>query len=118
MPLSRYFRFRLRTLLMAVAIVAVGPLGWVAYCKSWIRQRHEMLPKHSAPRVPTPNPPYAPIEPPGLLWVFGELGTYKLTWSPASTESLDDLQRAFPESKIEVYANDHDLFPVRTVEPH
>jgi len=114
-PPRRWFAFRLRTLFV-VAILAL-PLGWAAYSLHWISLRHGMLEAHNAKPKGSPNPDFAPIVAPGLLWIFGERGVYVLKWTPASAESVDELHRTFPESKIRVYANEIDATPAREIAP-
>ncbi|HEX3655858.1 MAG TPA: hypothetical protein VHV55_08635 [Pirellulales bacterium] len=115
-PRRRWLAFRLRMLLVLIAIAAV-PLAWVGYSLEWIRERRLMAPRHSDKPPGSPNPDAAPIMPPGLLWVFGEQGFYALRWDPSSPGSLDDLRRAFPESKIFVCDSPDDWTVRRELSP-
>src|SRR3954471_7127421 len=67
MPGMKLPRFKLRTLLVAIALLSV-PMGWVAYQLNWIRQRHSFLDSHaSTPRKVWPNDKL-----PRSLRLFGE----------------------------------------------
>ena len=99
MPLSRYFRFRLRTLLVVVAILS-PLLAWTSYSLNWIRERraalsgkerYHLLTVHDPPRTKAP----------GLLWIFGEEGVPTLPpqrfgYTEAQMRHLMEL---FPEAR-------------------
>ncbi len=89
------FRFRLRTLLIAVAVLAV-PCAWVGYQLNWIRQRHaegSLWPK-GIPRWATQTPyPRGP----GFLWMFGEYGRYQVFCRRGDFERIS---RLFPEAHV------------------
>jgi hypothetical protein len=85
-------RFRLRTLLIAIALLSI-PMGWVAYQLNWIRQRHALLAEAKNNGLVVGSSPA-----PGLLAVLGEKGV-SILMIP------DDLQERahllFPEADIE-----------------
>jgi hypothetical protein len=73
-PRRRWWQFRLRTLLIAVAVVSI-PLTWVGYQLNWIRERHRALDNRKVTVMIWPDdgmrasrmPP-----PPWSLRLFGE----------------------------------------------
>jgi len=83
-------RFRLRTLLIAVAVLAV-PIAWVGYQLNWIRQRREWLRGHAHATVDPPTPA------PSLLALFGEKGIQSTWYFPGEEV---EAQRLFPEAII------------------
>ena len=99
-PRRRRFRFSLRTMFVAVTLLAI-PLGWAAYSLNWIRQRHEMLRRTDIGIVPNFYSPR--LSAPGGLWLFGETGIQSLHVSapPYLPEEVDRLHRLFPEAQIE-----------------
>lgn len=94
--------FRLRTLLIAVAVLA-APMAWVTNSLRWIQARHEMLSDEFGPfDRPHVNPPTASA--PGGLWLFGEEGV-ALMWYYRRTpdeipDCLEEAKRLFPETTI------------------
>ena len=96
MPLSRYFRFRLRTLLVTAAVASM-PLGWLAHSMHWIRQRHAMIQNGTAWCIwEGQSDPYtlAPAE----LRIFGE----EYGYSPLLCFERDakEVKRWFPEALV------------------
>ena len=91
--------FRLRTLLVAIAVLAL-PLAWVAYSLSWVRQRRCALTELERYGMMLAPADYE-FTAPGLLWIFGETGVPRL-YEDLFTEETDmaALQRLFPEAKI------------------
>jgi hypothetical protein len=96
-------RFRLRTLLIAVALVAVG-LGWVASSLNWIRQRQRIREtscvlvyefSHSNPRkgVLAPFP----------LRFLGEKGAANIDICGRPV-SADEVRKWFPEATVSQFA--------------
>ena len=103
----RWFRFSLRTLFVAVTLLAI-PLGWLGYSVHWIRQRHAAL-AASGPAAgwTTQNMGWEgfPLSPerqaPGLLWLFGELGVSRIHISHGpSDKEVAHLKSLFPEAAI------------------
>lgn len=101
------FRFRLRTLLIVVAVLAV-PMAWVESSLRWIaerekavplivRQEWEYLADQSKRGVARPRSP-------GLLWMFGEEGLPELyrfdELSDDEREHWERAKRLFPEAKV------------------
>jgi hypothetical protein len=70
-------RFRLRTLLIAIALLSI-PMGWVGYQLNWIRQRHEFFEHYQCQHVM-----YDALVPftgaPWQLRIFGENPQHFLT---------------------------------------
>jgi hypothetical protein len=91
-PRRRWFRFGLRTMLVAVVALSI-PLAWVGYSLNWIRQRHEAL---AARRVYDFSDSAATTAP-GGLWLFGERGVIGILCSPEDAELA---RRLFPEASI------------------
>src|SRR5262245_22598584 len=73
-PPRRWFQFRLRTLLIAVAVLAV-PCAWVGYSLRWIGERHRLL---EDARFTLSAWDTAPPTAPAGLWLFGEQGATNL----------------------------------------
>ena len=94
----RWFQFRLRTLLIAVAVLAV-PCAWAGYSLRWIEKRHAVL-----ERPPIPNVynyvRYDNFEPPGLLWLFGEKGVATIMCERRYPKERAENRRLFPEAYI------------------
>src|SRR4051812_34791406 len=92
------FRFRLRTLLMIVALLAM-PMAWVGYSLRWIRERREgggLHPESTViPIFPRAAPESTPA--PGGLWIFGERGRYFVF---ARRGDKNRMARLFPESLV------------------
>jgi hypothetical protein len=63
-------RFRLRTLLIGVAVVAV-PCAWVGHSLRWINERRTLLQIGAAQ---ADNPFQSEIKAPAGLGIFGERG--------------------------------------------
>ena len=101
-PPRRRFQFRLRTLLIAVAVLAV-PMAWVGYSLNWIRQRHAILDRQP-PRVWSSSWGLLPTtaNAPGGLWLFGERGEPVLFWEPGSREDVTQMEQLFPEAHVVV----------------
>ena len=102
-----WFKFSLRTLLIALAIFAC----WLAYEVHWIQQRHAALASgHFTTESPTGTP--AAVRAPGLLWLFGEPGYESISitipkgdqrdsmdLSPSEKLELERVSRLFPEAE-------------------
>jgi hypothetical protein len=90
-------RFRLRTLLIAIALLAV-PMAWVGWQLNWIRQRRALLESRAVAshgwglELPTA---------PSCLWLFGEdgLGVLALR-DTTSNETVMDAKAIFPEADV------------------
>ena len=92
MPLSRYFRFRLRTLLVAIAIMS-PVLAWVAHSLNWIRERHAML---NGEWNDSDMPPATLA--PGGLWLLGEQGWPRVF---VQRQRVDEARLLFPEAIVQ-----------------
>ena len=86
-------RFRLRTLLIVVALFSV-PLAWVGYQLEWIRQRRAMLgivrEVRMLPRMYDPDAPRN-------LRIFGERGVGVIFCAEVERDAA---QQLFPETTI------------------
>lgn len=87
-------RFRLRTMFVAVAVLAV-PMAWVAYQLEWIRQRRHSLTISGVVYAGEQDAP-------GTLWLFGERGYGAVIVGNSSslTDHIDEVRRLFPEAEI------------------
>ena len=99
MPLSRYFRFRLRTLLLLVFVASL-PLAWAGYSLNWIRQRAKFMARRNrvADGLVMGQEPAAPAG----LSAFGERGVFAIT---VEREELELASRLFPEAQIIVWSD-------------
>jgi hypothetical protein len=87
-------RFRLRTLLIAIALLSI-PMGWVAYHLNWIRERHELLRKYAYPQeISGFDLPQLPLG----LRVLGETSHLELGFWP-DRDVLKRAKQLFPEVK-------------------
>jgi hypothetical protein len=113
-PNRRWFAFRLRTMLVVVAVLAL-PLGWVTYSLEWIRQRRDFLANetHNNARWAADQAaihqlaslPPLHADAPLRLSVFGERGE-GVVWVK-SLSKCDIARRLFPEARIEtIHAGD------------
>ncbi len=84
-------RFRLRTLLIVVGVVAV-PCAWVGWQLDWIRQRRTARQAAAIRGVYRDK-----IDAPSMLWIFGERGERILLCAPENAHRLKEL---FPEADI------------------
>lgn len=94
-------RFRLRTLLIAVAIAAV-PMAWVGYQLNWIRGRNRLraMPHVSVEKNwPTISAPYT-RRPSWALRVLGETGASVVILSDGSDVDVDEIRTIYPEATI------------------
>src|SRR5689334_17777769 len=94
MLLSRYFRFRLRTLMIAVLVLSV-PLAWVAYSLNWIRERHRLIGEEAVRFLRERG---EPIDGPAGLWIFGEPGAFEFLVE--AEQARQRYQRLFPEATV------------------
>ena len=107
-PPRRWFAFRLRTLFVVVAVLAL-PLGWVAYSLDRIRQRHVVMEtewRHArwCDWTPEEQPMAYTISAPWQLRLFGELGAWRIWLSPAdSIEKFKEICGLFPEAEVGFY---------------
>jgi hypothetical protein len=86
-------RFRLRTLLLLIALISI-PMGWVAYQLNWVRQRHALMDRSLCWDG---NPARDP-EPPWPLPLFGEIGMGAID---VPESKVDEAKKLFPESQIQ-----------------
>src|SRR5581483_7350633 len=86
--------FRLRTLLIAVAVLAV-PMAWVGYSLRWIAERRAAL-RDKDVRV-VDHPEADSIRAPAGLWLLGEAGYLHLRHGPQRQYPVHEL---FPEARI------------------
>lgn len=98
----RRWSFGIRTLLLAVAVLA-GPLAWVGYSLNWIHQRHAFL--SQGPGGPSDdNPGHLEfVETPRSLRLFGERGFADICLPgnyPPGTKLFDEAERLFPEARV------------------
>jgi len=107
----RWFRFHLRTLLVAVTLVC-GLCGYLGWALNWIRQRQVFLESHpkwlySVARQDWPAP--------WPLGLFGEVGIIyiQMQIAPGRKEELKELKarteevkRLFPESEVQSFLED------------
>ncbi len=96
--MRRWFRFSLRTLFVAMTLLACLAC-WLGYELNWIRQRQEAIqagiavPHTFAANQPIPAPPV------GFRWL-GEDGQGHLFVSPANFDRVCEL---FPEAEVMEY---------------
>ena len=98
----RWLRLRLRTLLIAMAVLAPS-LSWTAHSLSWIEQRHELKLRRSSTWKAVFFSPvdHDPPPAPGGLWVFGQKVESSLVLQfDGPDEELDRMARLFPEAKV------------------
>jgi len=94
--MRRWFRFRLRTLLVLVALCAMT-MGWVAAQFAWIAKRHHAL-RNIGTTISVGNPA------PWPLHMFHERGVAHIYATPEylrTVHSIEELQRLFPEAGVE-----------------
>lgn len=92
-------RFRLRTLLIAVAVLAV-PMAWAGYSRRWIEERWTF---RMGPNAYCSGYAYGHDnwDAPGCLWLFGELGYSSMGLrEPASDAQIAEAKRLFPEARL------------------
>lgn len=93
-------RFRLRTLLIAVAVLAM-PMAWVSYQLNWIRQRREILSNPKVQETVTWLRRFGDPGPaPWPLGLFGEKRANMFsirTGGPIDPETRRKIRRLFPE---------------------
>src|SRR4051794_8113179 len=85
-------QFKLRTLLIAIALLSI-PMGWVAYQLHWIRQRHGFLQR---PKVVSGGDPFTmqPVQAPWQLRPFRESGVERLV---VPRQLVQEARTLFPE---------------------
>jgi hypothetical protein len=88
-------RFRLRTLLIAVAVLAV-PMAWVGYSLRWIAERQEWLSSNSKSILDVVKRPS--VSAPAGLWLLGESGCPQIVvWEDDEAKRAREL---FPEASV------------------
>ena len=96
------FRFRLRTMLIGVAVLC-PVFAWVGYSLRWIEHRRALRAlSHSSDTFFLPEmAENQGITAPCGLWIFGEEGV-AVFWMPRGPQDrIEAAQRLFPEAKIE-----------------
>jgi hypothetical protein len=89
-------RFRLRTLLIVVAVLAV-PCAWVGYSLRWMEERHAAIEK----KLVVKDEEWGErVTAPSLLWLFGEEGFDCLVCQSELPDDVDKATRLFPEAKV------------------
>jgi len=105
-PRRRWFRYRLRTLFVAVLLLAI-PLGWIAVQLKWIHDRRERLEWIKDGRA---YYIYAPDEPSISFWRrwMGDrnIEQLMLVQEQVSQAELEEIRSLFPEAEIEVVTPD------------
>ena len=91
----RWFQFRLRTLFIAVAVLAVS-MARVGYSLDWIRQRKAHLVSPNRGFTDQCLSPQTQRAPAGL-WLFGEQGYIAITATP---DQEGKARRLFPEALV------------------
>ncbi len=89
--------FRLRTMLIGIAVLAV-PLAWVGFSLRWIRERRTALECDGVSAATDQHVRH--VEAPGYLWLLGEEGIVRLHYGPGFGGSPGKLSELFPESKV------------------
>src|SRR5690349_5391274 len=99
-PPHRRFQFRLRTLMIAVTLIAALS-AWICSNLNWIRRRHESV----GDKEPIWRLPNFKGGAPGTLWLFGETGMATIHCVMTNPEKLDqevnETKRLFPEAKVD-----------------
>jgi hypothetical protein len=97
-------RFRLRTLLIAVALLATGLAGFVAWrnwSREWIRLRAAMIGSEFLGNayIDRKGTYFDPTftRAPCCLWVFGGVGYANLYWT-GPNDVPDDIRALYPET--------------------
>jgi hypothetical protein len=82
--------FRLRTLLIVVAVLAV-PCAWVGYSLRWIEKRHALCDNGALPLDLTSAP--------AGLWIFGAQGAKVIIYGWTDEEKRE-AESLFPEARV------------------
>ena len=89
-------RFRLKTLLVAIALLSV-PIAWVAYQLNWIQQRHSFIAKYCTGNDSNARDYFHYDELPWGLALFGETRHWRLDVPQEQQKRALEL---FPEAII------------------
>ena len=92
----RYFRFRLRTLLVLTFAISF-PLSWAGYSLAWIRERQAAA---KLPGVGVRRQGFLPKAAPAGLWLFGESGARYVSVYSCAPISIDRIKQLFPEARV------------------
>ena len=93
-PRRRWFQFRLRTLLIAIAVLAV-PCAWVGYQLNWIRARTAFREAwHSTVYFVKGQGP------PRQLHYFGEVGIGYIVYQGDSQFDVEGARKLYPEAVV------------------
>jgi hypothetical protein len=101
-PPRRRFQFRLRTLMIGVAVVAVvcGAANWYRGEVEYVRERDRLTSERPFAGAQMPGP-HAPRTIPWIRQRLGDMQYIEVFLEPsASDEDVERYQRAFPEAKI------------------
>jgi len=113
------FAFSLRTLFVVVTVCAC----WLGYQLNWISQRRDFIENRAPTRVywaPSLSLPITITDPsrvdaPGMLWMFGERGNWKI--APSHRVDVDEARRLFPEAEVDLTILREDL-PAGQIDDH
>ena len=94
--MARSFQFRLRALLIGVAVLAV-PMAWVGYSLRWVAERQGFLKSH---RTTVLSLPLYSLHAPRGLWLFGDWGAFEIYVAGYSLDETEQAVRLFPEARI------------------
>src|SRR5580658_2410720 len=97
-PPRRWFAFRLRTLFVVVAVLAILLGSWIEFLLNWIRERRFALQHSVIPQIyeGKPGQNYAPAG----LWIFGDYGVISLQVRETKPGEIERIQRLFPEAEV------------------
>jgi hypothetical protein len=100
---KRRWQFSLRTLLVAVALLAF-PSAWVGYQLNWIRERNRL---RASPNVSVhitwPYHSYPGMNAPWQLRAFGETGVSLVVLHDSASVVVEEVQRLYPEAYVFQY---------------
>jgi hypothetical protein len=106
---ARSLRFRLRTLLVLIAIIA-APIAWLANTAALVRSRGELLHHFGGDKSVFAAQLLPPDARPQISWLrrwLGDLSIPSLMYDPrrdAGGRELAEALRLFPEARIRVWA--------------
>jgi hypothetical protein len=99
-PKRRWHQFRLRTLMIAVTLLAV-PCAYVGHQLKWNSDRHEVRSRYQLLRVENNDGTVGPHAPWPLGWL-GEWGFHEVNVPESTPESeIERLKAIFPEAQVQ-----------------